>query len=530
LKSTLQNLPKGEHANARRRIVDVYTFLVAAMAATSTVTGRAMAADDRMPVKGRAASVSLYDWTGPYIGINAGYGFGKSQTNAFFRDAGMGTPLFASGARSKLNGVIGGAQTGYNWQSGIWLIGLETDIQATNQRATKAYFCPSISCNPTLAGFDATVGTWHYQKLDWFSTLRGRLGATVTPDALIYATGGAVVAGISHVGTIFGSSLTPLFDANGNPVLDANGNPINTTTPAGAGFFTHTTKTGWVVGAGFEVHLAGNWTGKIEYLHLDFGRDSIDAANPLNQTPLAVSLNSRITDDIVRLGLSYKLTSNASAAPVYMTPARSYRTPVEAIWNWTGLYLGINLGYGFGKSETDALFSDASMGTPLFATASSSKADGLILGVQAGYNWQAGGWLFGLEADIQATNQHAGPGYVCPGAICNATLANADTPITVVHDYKLDWFATVRGRVGAAITPDAVTMRLVAWRLPEFGMWEPSLTPPPPSHLSSISAREPRRAGRPVPALNLIWRATGPARSNTFTWISAALRLPPPTR
>jgi len=401
-------------------------------------------------------SAGYYHWTGLYIGTNAGYGFGQLQTEAFFSDAGTGTPLFATSASPRLDGMLFGAQAGYNWQSGIWLIGVETDIAATNQRATTAYFCPSSSCNPTLGGFDATVGTWHYQNSDWFSTLRGRLGATVTPNALIYATGGAAVAGISHVGTIFGSSLIPLLDANGNPVLDGNGNPINTTTPAAAGLLTHTTKTGWVVGAGVETRLMGNWTGKIEYLHLDFGRDSIDATNPLNATPLAVSLNSRITDDIVRVGLNYRLASNGVAAPAYMTPTRTYKTPAEAVWNWTGLYLGINAGYGFGKSQTNALFSDAVMGTPLFATSSSSRLDGLIVGAQAGYNWQAGGWLFGLEADIQATNQHAGPTYVCPGAICNATITTVDTPVTVAHDYKLDWFATVRGRLGAAITPDLV--------------------------------------------------------------------------
>jgi len=304
----------------------------------------ALAASARADDARRIAAKSIppkYHWTGVYLGINAGYGLGKSQTDALFSDASGGSPLFATGASSKLDGAIIGAQAGYNWQSGIWLIGLETDIDATTQRATTAYFCPGTSCNPTLAGFDATVGIWQRQKLDWFSTLRGRLGATVMPNALIYATGGAAVAGISHVGTIFGSSLAPLLDANGNPVLDGNGNPINTTASATAGLLTHTTKTGWVVGAGAETRLIGNWTAKIEYLHLDFGRDSIGAANPLNQTPLAVGLNSRITDDIVRIGLNYRLASNGVAAPVYMIPARSYRTPVEAVWNWTGLYIGM---------------------------------------------------------------------------------------------------------------------------------------------------------------------------------------------
>jgi high affinity Mn2+ porin len=367
-----------------------------------------------------------------------------------------GQSLLSASASSKLDGALGGAQAGYNWQSGIWLIGLETEIAATTQRATQAYFCPATSCNPTLAGFDATVGIWQYQKLDWFSTLRGRLGVTVTPDALVYATGGAAIAGISHVGTNVGANLTPLLDANGNPILDANGNPINTATLAGTGFLTHTTKIGWAAGAGVEVRLAGNWTGKIEYLHLDFGRDAIDASNLQNATPLAVGLNSRLTDDIVRLGLNYKLASNGIAVPAYMTPARSYKTPVEAVWNWTGLYIGINAGYGFGKSQTDALFADAGMGTPLFATGVSSTLDGLSAGVQAGYNRQLGAALVGLETDIAGTNQHAGPTYVCPGASCNPTITGIDTPVTVAHDIRLSWFATLRGRLGLAVTPDAL--------------------------------------------------------------------------
>jgi outer membrane immunogenic protein len=440
LKSTLQNLSECDVAGTRKRIARIHAFLVVAMAVTSTMTGRAMAAENRKLVKGRAAAVSLYNWSGLYLGINAGYGFGKSQNEALFSDSGTGTPLFATGASPRLDGTVGGVQTGYNWQSGIWLVSVEADIAATNQRTTDTSFCPGASCNPALAGFDGPVSIWHDQKLDWFSTLRGRFGVTVMPGALLYATAGAAIAGMSDVGAIFGANV------------DANGNLI----PAGAGFPSHATKTGWVAGAGIETRLSGNWTGKIEYLHMDFGRDSIDAADPLNATPLAVNLNSRITDDVVRLGLSYRLASSGSAVPAYMIPARSYKRPIEGIWSWTGLYIGINAGYGFGKSQTDALFSDATIGSALFATGSSSRLDGLILGTQAGYDWQVGAWLFGLEADIQATSQQAGPTYVCPGAICNPTITDVDTPVAVAHDYKLDWFATIRGRVGAAITPNTV--------------------------------------------------------------------------
>ena len=51
-----------------------------------------MSADRGMVLKAPSTSPTYYDWTGLYIGINAGYGFGKSQTDAFFSDAGMGNP------------------------------------------------------------------------------------------------------------------------------------------------------------------------------------------------------------------------------------------------------------------------------------------------------------------------------------------------------------------------------------------------------------------------------------------------------
>src|SRR5262249_24044129 len=73
---------------------------------------------------------------------------------------------------------------------------------------------------------------------------------------------------------------------------------------------SHTTKAGWALGAGAEVRLAGNWTGKIEYLYLDFGTVSTPAGLPTNSTPLAINFNSHVTDHIVRVGVNYKFDPN----------------------------------------------------------------------------------------------------------------------------------------------------------------------------------------------------------------------------
>src|SRR6266849_592200 len=280
-----------------------------------------------------------WTWAGPYLGFNVGTGAGRSRTQALFSDATTGAPLFATASSDRLNGLIGGAQAGYNWQWGNWVSGIEADIQGSNQHSSPSHVCPGAVCNPAIAaaGFDAPVTTRFDQghRLDWFATLRARLGATVTPDVMAYGTGGLAIASIKTSGVVNGSSLavTPILDDAGNPVLDENGNPVTATsvTPAGAAFTQVTLKTGWTAGAGIEARLFGNVTGKVEYLYMDFGTITAGVTNPLNSTPLAFSANSRITDHIVRLGLNYKYD------PIGVAPMLA-KAPMLMAWTWAGPY------------------------------------------------------------------------------------------------------------------------------------------------------------------------------------------------
>ena len=77
-----------------------------------------------------------------------------------------------------------------------------------------------------------------------------------------------------------------------------------------------------------------------------------------------------------------------------------FKAPIVTAWSWAGPYLGLNIGYSIGRSKTDAGFSDATLDIPLFAAGSSDNLKGLIGGVQAGYNWQAGNWVAGVEAQL----------------------------------------------------------------------------------------------------------------------------------
>jgi outer membrane immunogenic protein len=153
--------------------------------------------------------------------------------------------------------------------------------------------------------------------------------------------------------------------------------------------------------------------------------------------------------------VSLLAATSASAADL---PVYTKAPAVAAVYDWTGTYVGTNLGYSFGRGSTDgnvtgtqnvSVFRTAgptlvtSVTTALATLPLIGRADvnGFIGGGQLGYNWQREKWLFGLEGDIQFSNER-GSGDVCTVAGCPA----GSTVFT--RDYKLDWFGTARGRVG----------------------------------------------------------------------------------
>jgi outer membrane immunogenic protein len=117
--------------------------------------------------------------------------------------------------------------------------------------------------------------------------------------------------------------------------------------------------------------------------------------------------------------------------------------PLPVYYNWTGFYLGGNLGGSWGHQSEEAFVGSL----PIAAV--SDHPNGAIGGGQIGYNWQfynpggwGNGWVFGLEADIQGSSQRATDDF--------AFLASPVGPISGDFTDKLEWFGTVRGRVGIA--------------------------------------------------------------------------------
>jgi len=150
------------------------------------------------------------------------------------------------------------------------------------------------------------------------------------------------------------------------------------------------------------------------------------------------------------------LATSAFAAdwpmPTY-TKAPIYAEPV---FNWTGFYLGGNIGYSWGRSSNTSTLT-SSAGTLLFSSTDKAALNGVFGGGQVGYNWQVQNFVWGLEADIQGTKEMGSRSFVCPVGVCIPTPvgvpAAAGTPVPAVLGQKIDWLGTVRGRAGVAVTP-----------------------------------------------------------------------------
>ncbi|MGY2902641.1 outer membrane protein [Bradyrhizobium sp. URHC0002] len=135
----------------------------------------------------------------------------------------------------------------------------------------------------------------------------------------------------------------------------------------------------------------------------------------------------------------------ASAADMAM---RTKAPPivVDPSYNWSGFYIGGNVGYGWGDADTsfNPLPSAAAF-VNLAPTTLAPDPQGVVGGVQAGYNWQAGKFVFGLEADIQASDIHG-------NALVTPIIQNSGAPFPgagfLAASQRIDWFGTVRARAG----------------------------------------------------------------------------------
>ena len=259
------------------------TNLLASLATLVTLTAApAIAADMRMPVKAPTPVAAIYNWTGFYIGGHAGYGWMDSTDH--LRDV-TGNAFVAGGDIASSipldpKGFIGGGQIGYNWQvSPMWVIGLEADISWTDLDETASRPGPTDPSRIITA----------HQKLEWFGTVRGRLGVTPADRWLAYVTGGLAYGR--------GSLSTALTRIIGNGCVGGANNCQQGS--------VSDTLIGWTVGGGLEWAFANSWTVRAEYLYFDLGNLSHPMTDPF--FPLTTfSASTDFKGSIVRVGINYR--------------------------------------------------------------------------------------------------------------------------------------------------------------------------------------------------------------------------------
>jgi outer membrane immunogenic protein len=299
--------------------------LAVALGVLSVSSAAAIAADMSLPPRPYAPyapayyhSAVVYEWTGFYIGLSAGGGFGlggidNHVTSGFCNIVFVGCdPDQASSAavaavprgfdKTHPSGFIGGGQIGYNYQMGWFVWGVEADfsgadISGSNSKTATATVVDVTPMVPVTI-VDTIAGTAH-QKLDWLGTLRGRVGFVPFTPLLIYATGGLAYG---HVSADANLSETSVLIVASTPITT-----LSTTATAS----TSSTQWGWTVGGGAEWMFAPHWSLKAEFLYYDLGH--VSANMPLTQlsgvvpfTTIGITSRVNFNGDIARGGINYR--------------------------------------------------------------------------------------------------------------------------------------------------------------------------------------------------------------------------------
>jgi outer membrane immunogenic protein len=196
-----------------------------------------------------APVVTLYNWTGPYVGLHAGYGWGRENDNqsGLFPPSEAGPPpqepqpTLLRADKFNMNGFVGGAHLGYNYQIEQFVIGAEADLDYADLKGSHNYAYSGVATGRLR------------MKSEWQGSLRLRAGYAID-NLLLYGTGGLAFAN----GKLSDSGLL-----SGAPYASSSSN----------------THLGWTIGLGAEYAFTQNWIGRAEVRYTDFQKKGYDTAN-----------------------------------------------------------------------------------------------------------------------------------------------------------------------------------------------------------------------------------------------------------
>jgi outer membrane immunogenic protein len=231
-------------------------FIIAASVALASASANAADMAARPYTKAPPPAIAaVYDWSGFYVGANAGY---ATSRNCWNFESFAGAPFTAGQGCHDADGAVAGGQIGYRWQSAAFVFGLEAqgnwaDLQGSSVSTPAFVFAPG----------DLTINS----KLQAFGLFTGQVGYAWN-NVLLYAKGGAAVVDNRFYHTFTGT----------NTLINSSEN----------------TTWGATVGAGLEVGFAPNWTVGVEYNHLFMERETFS----FTAAPLGVATTNSIRQDV----------------------------------------------------------------------------------------------------------------------------------------------------------------------------------------------------------------------------------------
>jgi len=261
----------------------------------------------------RSSPGGVFTWTGCYLGLQLGYGFGESNYNGQFVDPvvpstfGASTAVILNPANPidfGTGGVFGGGQVGCDYQlARNWVIGVAADGSGANINGTSVQ-----NGSVTLIGFPTPAPTSFTStgtlssNTDFVATATARLGYTVAQSpfywggqGLFYVKGGAAWARYNYS-----------FDGTDTTTACVRYTTTCATSATIYGLFNfsgYELRPGWTVGIGTEWMLVGDWSVNAEYDFLDFGTRTVNLADPIMGTD-QLSIRQNINE--VKLGINYR--------------------------------------------------------------------------------------------------------------------------------------------------------------------------------------------------------------------------------
>ncbi len=267
----------------------IKTLPLAGLAALAIASSAAGADLRTMPTKAPPPPPPAFSWTGCYIGGNAGGIWERDTATMTFSE-----PVNIGIARAVTAGAIptsfsydrgswlAGGQLGCNYQVTNWVLGVETDIDATHLNGGQ-----SISTSGIGGFFPLTSAV--NQEMTWIGTTRGRFGVIMGSNVMLYGTAGVAYGNVKYS-----------YLLNNTPA-----GPIATLATDSA------TQVGWTAGGGVEVGF-DRWSVKGEALWYDLGSHTLTAPCTLVgggvcSTPNAAFFTKFENHGIIaRVGLNYR--------------------------------------------------------------------------------------------------------------------------------------------------------------------------------------------------------------------------------